>query len=66
MLMYLKKNTYWQVKQIISLTYYYNYENLVFKRWRIWTYVKTNIVVQVLSYMYKNWYKFWIKLTIYF
>jgi hypothetical protein len=66
MLMYLKKNTYWQVKQIISLTYYYNYENLVFKWWRIWTYVKTNIVVQILSYMYKNWYKFWIKLTIYF
>jgi hypothetical protein len=45
MLMYLKKNTYGQVKQIISLTYYYNYENLVFKWWRIWTYVKTNIVV---------------------
>jgi hypothetical protein len=36
MLIYLK-NAYWQGKQVLILTYYYNYKILVFKRWRNWT-----------------------------
>jgi hypothetical protein len=33
MLISLNKNIYWWGKQVLSLTYYYNYEILVFKRW---------------------------------
>jgi hypothetical protein len=32
MLIYLNKNAYWQGKQVLSLTYCYNYGILVFKR----------------------------------
>jgi hypothetical protein len=32
MLIYLKKNAYRQGKQVLTLTYCYNYEILVFKR----------------------------------
>jgi hypothetical protein len=43
MLIYLKKNVYWQGKQVLSLTHCYNYGILVFKWRRTLTFLNNKI-----------------------
>jgi hypothetical protein len=54
MLIYLKKNAYWQDKQVLSLTYYYNYGILVLNSEESKLVSITKIILQILFYMYKN------------
>jgi hypothetical protein len=54
MLIYLKKNAYWQDKQVLSLTYYYNYGILVLNSEESKHVSITKIILQILFYMYKN------------